>query len=111
MINYSPNVHFVLLYSYLLLSMQVATDGVLSLSGGGTSANILAYMADADTSINGRVYYRETTDTSILEDISSVYSDAFPNKITSFTFAFVVTWFNVAYQGGGTDRVSAAFNS
>lgn len=62
-------------------------------------------MADADTSINGFIYYRETN--SGLEDLSTGYSTAFVNEVVSFTSAFVATWFNVAYQGGDEERVSS----
>lgn len=65
---------------------------------------IAPFWADADTQGAGVVYYRETSDSSLLEkaerEISLSYGDNF-----SPTSLFIVTWDGVGYSSGHTDKV------
>ena len=89
----------------VLLSLKVSTDGVLKLLSDTSSAFVDAYSADADTSGIGSVFYRQSTDPTILSSLSVISSSLFFNAQTEFTSFFVVTWFQVGYFQNGIDRV------
>ena len=83
----------------------MSTDGVLGLEGPSGIAFINAYLADADTSQVGSVFYRESTDEDLLYLSTDLQSVSFGESPDNFTSLFIVTWFNVGYDDGGTDRV------
>lgn len=96
-------------------TFQVNTNGVVSFLVRvsqytpnsfplGDSRKVIAvFWADVDTTRNdGRVYYRETTDDSLLNEVSLEIRNAFITHDTfTATWAFIVTWRNVTYFGGG----------
>lgn len=98
----------------LILCTQVDTDGVLELrenQNAATSAFIYAFSADVDTTGIGEVFYRETTEQSVLETVSELVNFAFPNvrmQPISITSVFVATWFYVGYFDNNVDRVSCS---
>ena len=82
-------------------------DGVLELlSDSSSSAFIYAFSADVDTTGIGHVFYRETTDPSLLysatEDIQYTFPDVGAINLTSL---FIATWFYVGYFDNNVDRV------
>jgi len=63
---------------------------------------VAAFWADVDTRQNqGRVYYRETTDSAILQRATDDVRRSFV-KLTRFTatWVFVASWNRVTYYGG-----------
>ena len=85
------------------------TDGVLELIGDSSSAFIYAYSADADTSEIGSVFFRESTDETLLDLSTSLQGLSFADSPPeSFTSLFIATWFYVGYDDGGTDLVKLA---
>ena len=92
----------------LIFSLQVNTNGIISFDGqnsqfqfwpfdNGYNRSLVAPLAcDINTLRNdGRVYYRSTTDSATLQQLSSDVSNG-----TDFaaTFAFIATWFNVTHS-------------
>ena len=81
-------------------------DGVLELQSASSSAFVYAFSADVDTTGIGQVFYRETTDPSLLSevtiDVQTVFPDLGPFNITSL---FIATWFYVGYFDNNVDRV------
>ena len=94
-------------------------DGVISLgdnfrtSGtplflplGGTDKIIAPFWADVDISGTGNVYYRQTTDPSLLARATSEIRAAFPDsQIVSVDNLFITTWDRVGYYPRQTDKV------
>jgi hypothetical protein len=97
-------------------SLYVNTNGAVSFGAGVStftpnsfpilSASMIAiYWCDVDTLLNnGRIYYRETTDNTLLtratRDIQSAFtSQGFYNFVARWMF--IATWHNVTYYGGG----------
>ncbi|KAI0239247.1 hypothetical protein LSAT2_010015 [Lamellibrachia satsuma] len=65
---------------------------------------VAAFWADVDTRMNsGRVYYRETTDSEILQRATDDVRRAFV-RLTRFsaTWVFIASWHNVTFFGGST---------
>jgi hypothetical protein len=62
---------------------------------------IIPFWADVDTTNGGNVYYRETTDSSLLEKAKQEVIRAFPGTSNnlSLEWLFIVTWDNVAFFG------------
>jgi hypothetical protein len=69
-------------------------------------AVIAPYWADVDTSVNdGRVYYRQTTNSDLLSKATSDIRKIFTDRgFYSFTaeWLMIVTWYNVTFYGGNS---------
>ncbi|KAK3562133.1 hypothetical protein QTP86_030133, partial [Hemibagrus guttatus] len=72
---------------------------------------IAAFLGDLDTSDGvGKVYFRQDTSPELLQRIGDQISQAFPEDSRfELKHAFVVTWENVAAQGGNTFQLVLAF--
>ena len=98
--------------------MQVNVNGVVSLgrsftSGSprsisltGTDKIIAPYWADVDTRGTGNIYYRQSTDRSLLTRATSEIRAAFPeSRNVTITNLFIATWDSVGYYYQSTDKV------
>ena len=67
---------------------------------------VAPYWADVDIRGTGQVFYRETTDPSLLARASSEIR-VLLNMSEDFeiTNLFIATWYAVGYYEGGTDKV------
>jgi len=102
----------------------VNVDGVISLSDdfrtsgtpfflplGGTDKIIAPYWADVDTRGTGNIYYRQTTDPSLLARATSEIRSALSNsQVVSVENLLIVTWYRVGYFPQQTDKVRAIEN-
>ena len=83
------------------------TSPLLPLSGNYSF--ISPFWADVDTrpSNSGHVYYRQTTNMSLLIDAGHHIRALFPFDFPAFapTFLFIVTWDQVGYYDTHTDKV------
>ena len=101
--------------------MQVYTDGIVVLGDSDisspyvskelTSTNVpivAPFFADVDTKgdNSGLVYYRGTTDSSILDSAKTTIESVYPHA-ASFepVYAFIVTWDKVGYYKSHDDKV------
>jgi len=98
----------------------VGVDGVISLDEdiylGSTPRSfpltrtdeiIAPYWADVDTRGTGDIYYRQTTDPSLLARATSEIITAFPDSPDlTITNMFIATWDRVGYYNQHTDKVS-----
>ena len=70
---------------------------------------VAALAADMDTGVNvdGRVFFRQTTDTDILQRARNDVADR-----TGFTatWVFIATWHNVTYLAGDNDTPVRTFS-
>ena len=67
---------------------------------------IAPYWADVDTLGTGSVYYRETSNTSIISTVASHVSNAFPSQSPFNPISVVIaTWYRVGYYSQRTDKV------
>ena len=67
---------------------------------------IAPYWADVDTRGNGSVYYRETSNASIISTVASDVSNAFPSQSPFYATSVVIaTWYRVGYYNEHTDKV------
>ena len=79
---------------------------MLELRSASSSAFVYAFSADVDTTGIGQVFYRETTDPSLLLEASFNINDVFPDLApVSLTSLFIATWFYVGYFDNNVDRV------
>ena len=98
--------------------MQVNADGVISLDRRysiytprslpltRTDKIIAPYWADVDTRGTGNIYYRQTTDPSLLARATSEIRAAFPmSQSIAITNMFIATWDSVGYYYWSTDKV------
>ena len=69
-----------------------------------TEKLIAPYWADVDTRGTGNIYYRQTTDPSILSVVTSEIRAAFPVS-NSITNLFIATWDAVGYFNQETAKV------
>ncbi|NXW52572.1 TECTA protein, partial [Nyctiprogne leucopyga] len=65
---------------------------------------VAPYWADVDNVRGGEVFYRETTDPTLLELITKNINQYFPTITYTATWAFVATWDHVAYYGSTTKK-------
>jgi len=73
----------------------------------GTDKIIAPYWADVDTRGTGQVFYRQTTDSSLLARATSEIKAAFPrSQNVTITDLLIVTWDNVGYYYQKNDKVS-----
>ena len=100
-------------------SLQVNDNGIisigsrynartpLSLPRSGSSLRIIApYWADVDTRGTGNIYYRQTTDPSLLARATSEIRAAFPNsQSVTIRNLLVATWDGVGYYSRRSDKV------
>ena len=98
--------------------MQVNADGVISLGRAystftprslpltGTDKIIAPYWADVDTRGTGDIYYRQSTDHSLLTRATDEIRAAFPeSRNVTITNLFIATWDSVGYYYQSTDKV------
>ena len=98
--------------------MQINDNGVISFSSrynvrtplslplNGTDKIIAPYWADVDTRGTGQVFYRQTTDPSLLARATTEIRAAFSNsQNVAITNLLIVTWDNVGYYYRKSDKV------
>jgi len=67
---------------------------------------IAPYWADVDTSGTGRIYYRQTTNSTLLARATNEIQRAFPmSQNVNITSLLIVTWDAVGHYNGRTDKV------
>ena len=109
-----------IMYSFRMYFYQVSDNGVISFNStfnlstplslplSGTDKIIAPYWADVDTRGTGNIYYRQTTDPSLLARATSEIRAAFS---TSQNFMakhlLIITWNAVGYYYRNTDKVLA----
>jgi hypothetical protein len=63
---------------------------------------IAPFWADVDTRNGGDIWYRETTNSTLLQMVSEEISAVFPEQHKfQATWVFIATWSNVAFYGAG----------
>ena len=73
---------------------------------GGTQKLIAPYWADVDLRGTGQVYYRQTTDPTLVARATTEIQAAFPtSQNVNITNLFIVTWDAVGYYNRQTDKV------
>ncbi|NWU17027.1 TECTA protein, partial [Cephalopterus ornatus] len=65
---------------------------------------VAPYWADVDNVLGGDIFYRQTTNTALLGDISQDINQYFPKTPFTATWAFVATWDHVAYYGSTSTK-------
>ena len=98
--------------------MQVNDNGVISFNStfhyrtpsslplSGTQQIIAPYWADVDTRGIGQVYYRQSTNASLLSRATSEIRAAFPTlQYVTIQNLLIATWSNVGYYDSKTDKV------
>ena len=73
----------------------------------GTNKIIAPYWADVDTRGTGNIYYRQTTDASLLARANSEIRAAFPEARNTSSL-LIATWNRVGYYSRHTDKVHQA---
>jgi len=110
-----------LYYTYLLqayMFSQVNDNGVISFGSrynvrtplsfplSGNNKIIAPYWADVDTRRTGNVYYRQTTDPSLLMRTTSEIRAAYPRSLnTTISNLLIATWDKVGYYSMNSDKV------
>ena len=73
----------------------------------GTQQIIAPFWADVDTRGTGQIFYRQTTDPSLLARASSEIKAAYPlSQNIAITNLFIVTWDAVGYYYYEIDKVN-----
>ena len=96
--------------------MQVNTNGVISFDSSFTSTSvypfprtdkiIAPYWADLDTRGTGHIFYRQTTDPTLLARASTQIQAAYHlSQSIVITNLFIATWDAVGYYDKKTDKV------
>ena len=98
--------------------MQVNDNGVISFNShfnyrtpyslplSGSQQIIAPYWADVDTRGIGQVFYRQTTNASLLSRATSEIRAAFPTlQSVTIQNLLIATWSNVGYYYYKTDKV------
>ena len=62
-------------------------------------ALIAPFWADADTDVAGHVYYRSTTNQTLLDRATVIINTAFTGVNFATEHLYVATWFEVGYFG------------
>ena len=80
---------------------------MLPLNGTDSTEQIIApYWADVDTSGTGQIFYRQSTDPSLLARATSEIQAAFPaSENVTIQSLVIVTWDKVGYYNSNTDKV------
>ena len=94
------------------MSFKVNTNGVISFLGNmstytpspfplGSSRRLIApYLADIDTRNGGDIWYRESTNKALLQQLSAQISANFPEQYKfQASWLFIATWINVTSYG------------
>ena len=105
-------------HSHELITLQVNTNGVISLGSpftssfirslplSGTDQIIAPYWADVDTRGTGQIFYRQSTDPSLLARASREIQSAFPfSQNITVTNLLIATWDKVGYYFQNNDKV------
>ena len=110
------------MYSLLIFIKQINDNGVISFNSlynvrtplslplNGTQQIIAPYWADVDTRGTGQIFYRQTTDPSLLARASREIQAAFPSsRNASIKNLLIATWDEVGYyfESNG-DKVTVA---
>ena len=103
------------MYTYL---SQINDNGVISFDSrynprtpvsfplSGNDKIIAPYWADVDTRGTGNIYYRQTTDPSLLARATREIRTAFPRSLNNtISNLLIATWDKVGYYNNGTDKV------
>lgn len=81
----------------------------------GSRVLLSPYWADVDTrpSDGGFVYYRRSTDPTLLNNARDQIRAVFPLNFQTFTptFLFIATWDHVGYYNSHTDKVRSIIHS
>ena len=98
--------------------MQINDNGVISFGSrynvrtplsfplSGNNKIIAPYWADVDTRGTGNIYYRQTTDSSLLARATSEIRAAFPeSRNVTIKNLLVATWYKVGYYYQNSDKV------
>ncbi|KAM8927031.1 alpha-tectorin-like [Pelodytes ibericus] len=67
---------------------------------------VTPYWGDVDNDLTGTVYYRESTDPSLLNLITRDMGKHLPDMHFTATWCFVATWDAVAYYGSASKKVN-----
>ncbi|XP_072778356.1 sushi, nidogen and EGF-like domain-containing protein 1 isoform X2 [Taeniopygia guttata] len=59
---------------------------------------------DVDNMLGGDIFYHQTTDLALLEDISQHIIQSFPKSPFTPTWALMATWDHVAYYGSTSEK-------
>ncbi|XP_059729648.1 sushi, nidogen and EGF-like domain-containing protein 1 isoform X2 [Haemorhous mexicanus] len=65
---------------------------------------VTPFWADVDNVLGGDIFYRQSTDPALLEDISQHMTQYFPDSPFTATWALVATWDHVAYYGSTSEK-------
>jgi len=72
----------------------------------GVDKIIAPYWADVDIRDTGHIYYRQTTDPSLLARATSEIRAAIPNSLNvTIQNLLIATWYKVTYYYRGSDKV------
>ena len=78
----------------------------LSLPLSGTRQIIAPYWADVDTRRSGQIFYRQTTNATLLSRATSEIRTAFPtSENVTIQSLLIATWNNVGYYYFNSDKV------
>jgi len=94
------------------MSFKVNTNGVISFLGNmstytpspfplGSNRRLIApYLADIDTRNGGDIWYRESTNRTLLQMVSAQIRPIFPEQYKfQASWLFIATWVNVTFHG------------
>ena len=73
----------------------------------GTNKIIAPYWGDVDTRGTGQIFYRQTTDITLLDRVSRQLQATYSLSLNvTITNLFIATWDAVGYYYMGTDKVN-----
>ena len=97
------------------MSFKVNTNGVISFLGNmstytpspfplGSNRRLIApYLADVDTRNGGDIWYRESTNIPLIQELSAQIRAFFPEEYTfRASWLFIATWINVTFHGANS---------
>ena len=102
---------------YVYILSQINDNGIISFNSTYNPRTplrfplrgkiIAPYWADVDTRGIGNIYYRQTTDPSLLDRATSEIRAALPGSLNNNTISnlLIATWNRVGYYNNGTDKV------
>ena len=112
---YAGNINIIIhtcLQAYImnitLLKLQVQTNGAISLSDDTrmtVRGLIFSFSANADTTGIGNVYYRTTTNQTLLYQAAQTINNIFGETSFIPQYLVVATWFQVGYFERKSDKV------
>ena len=113
------SLHIICIHFYV----QVNTNGVISIDSlftsyspsplplSGSDKIIAPYWGDVDTRGTGQIFYRQTTNTSLLDRVSRQLQTTFPLSLNvTITNLFIATWDAVGYYDMQTDKVNQLYH-